>query len=118
MIKLVIAFVATSVLFFFLWLDSRENLAAEMERCNADKMAAVAAAEEITRAAQAANYEARLTQLAEIADRERRARELADDAREIAESRPVEVREVIRRVADANACITTVMPTELTDSLR
>ena len=107
-----------AVLLFFLWLDGRENLAAEVERCNADKMAAVAEAEAITRQATEANLQARLTELAEIAERERHARAIAEEARAIAESRPVEVREIIRRVADANACMDTDIPSVVLDELR
>jgi len=101
-----------------LYLDKRDDYASAVESCNSDKLAAVAEAERITRdtiEAAAARNIAAAEQQAEAA---RRARAIAEEARRQAEARPERVREVIRRVADADACIDTAVHGELVDSLR
>ena len=101
-----------------LYLDKRDDFAAQVEQCNADKLEAVAEAERITREAQEAAIQTRLTELARQVNAADEARRVAEAARREAESRPPEVREVIRRVSDANACLDTGMPDAVIDSLR
>jgi hypothetical protein len=107
-----------AALLFWLWLGVREDLAAEIERCNSDKLASIAAAEQITREAVSEAAERRLSQLRHQLTLEQNAREVAEETARLAESRPVEVREIIRRVADENLCLDTAVPDELVDALR
>lgn len=107
-----------AAMLFFFWLDGRENLAMETERCNTDKMTAVAEASEVARLAVVRASTAREKQLEAMAESERRARHIAEDARVAAESRPARVVEVIKRVAITDACINTAVPADLLDSLR
>lgn len=64
----------------WLWLEAREDLAAEIERCNADKLSAVAQAERITRTTQERAFEERIAQLERIADQRENARRIAETA--------------------------------------
>lgn len=105
------------VLFWF-WLGAREDLAAEIERCNVDKLASIAKAEQVAREATEAAHLRRITELESQAQRERKAREIAEAARIEAENRPVEVRTVIQRIADEHACLTTLIPDAVVDRLR
>lgn len=101
-----------------LYLDKRDDYAAQVDACNASKLVAIAEAEKITREtleAAAARKLAALERQRDSADRAREAAELA--AREASE-RPERVRTVIREVASANACLSTAMPVELLHSLR
>lgn len=101
-----------------LYMGAREDLAAEIERCNTEKLAAVQEATEALRDAQMAQYEARIAELEQMALDERKAREIAQEAARAAESRPEKVRTVIRRVADENACMDTSVPAPVLDELR
>jgi hypothetical protein len=114
---------ASSALLFWLWLGVRDDLAAEIERCNTDKEAAVAAAEEVTRIRLQEAFQERLRELEAQVRREARAREIAADAASQAESRAnramneaaVRIREIER---NANAslpekCAITVVPDDL-----
>lgn len=101
-----------------LYLDKRDDYAAQVETCNASKLAAVAEAEKITRESLEAATARRLSDMARQADAAERARQIAENARIEAESRPERVRTIIREVASANACLDTAMPVELLNSLR
>lgn len=103
---------------FWLLLETREDLGEERAQCNADKLAAVAAAEEALRNAQIESYEQRIADLEQIAADETRAREIAVEAARAAESRPERVRTVVREVASENSCIDTAVPDAVLDSLR
>jgi hypothetical protein len=101
-----------------LYLDKRDDLARSVEACNRDKMASVAEAEALARRAVSDSLSQRIRQLelnAAVADE---ARAVAELARIEAESRPERVREVVRRVANSDACIDLDIPAELVDSLR
>ena len=102
----------------WLYLGARDDLAAELERCNADKLAAVVEAEKVAREATEAAMAVRIAELARQAALERSAREIAERARAEAEARPERVRTVIRRVADVDACISADVPRAVIDSLR
>jgi hypothetical protein len=107
-----------AVLFFWFWHGARENTAEEIERCNADKIAAVQDAEAAVRSAMISNYEEKISEMERLLLRESRARQIAEEARMDAESRPPVVRTVIREVAGENACIDTAVPDAVLDSLR
>lgn len=105
-------------LIFWFWLGVRDDLAAEIERCNTDKLAAVLEAERIASQAQREAADERIIQLTRQVELEKKAAAIANDAAIAAEARPVEVREVIKRVSDANLCLDTAIPSELIDALR
>jgi len=107
-----------AILFYFLWQGVQEDLADEINACEMAKMAMVAEASEAARKAQGAAFAKQIRELRLLAQDAEDALKIAEDARLAAEARPPEVREVIRRVADANACLNTDMPVELVDSLR
>ena len=100
-----------------LYVDAKQDLAAEIERCNASKLSEELEAERAVSAAQKAAHEHQIREMLEIVDRQRRAKEIAVEAAELAESRPAQIRTIIKRVADEEACIRTVVPAELVDSL-
>ena len=110
-------YVAAAVLFWLL-LETKEELGAEISHCNTQKALAVAEAERITREALQTAMDERIAQLEEILASERNARAIAEAAKEEAESRLPEVREVIREVASEDACIDTTVPDAVLDSLR
>ena len=107
---------AGTALFFFMYLGLRDDLASEVEQCNTDKITAVAEAERVTREMLNEVHQNALAELARQTDRAERAREIAEEAARIAESRPPRVVEVIRESDDA--CLDAVIPADITDSLR
>lgn len=109
---------AAAALLMALYLSARDNLATEIEVCNTRVSAAAQAASEAARAAQASAHAESIAQLEKIVQAERQAREIAEQARDMAESRPDRVRTVIREVAGDNSCIDTAVPVELLNSLR
>ncbi len=119
-LKGTLAGLAGTLIFFGLWIKGIQDLAEERERCNTDKMAAVAEAERLTREFERQALQARLTALEQMVEDERAARDLADQARIIAEGRTMEVRTVIREVSDADpsSCLSQPVPSVIIDSLR
>lgn len=74
-----------AAVFFWLFLDAREDVAAAVERCNAQKLSAVAEAEKIARtaaeraaAAKLAQLEAQMAQETAAVDQEREKRAVAE----------------------------------------
>lgn len=110
-------YVAAALLFWLL-LEAREDLGAEIAQCNADKIEAVAEAERITREAMQIAMDERVAQLEARLWDESNARRIAEEARVEAESRLPEVRTIIREVASEDACIDTTVPDAVLDSLR
>ena len=105
-------------LLFWALLETREDLGEERAQCNADKLAAVAAAESTLREAEVAAYEDRIDQLEKLAADETAARAIAEEAARLAANQPERVRTVIREVASENSCIDTAVPDAVLDSLR
>jgi len=101
-----------------LYLDKRDDYASAVESCNASKLLAIAEAERLARETVASAAARKAIQLERQVEAANRAREIAEEAQREAESRPERVRTIIRRVADADACIDTAIPAELADSLR
>lgn len=66
---------------FWLLLEAREDIGEAVEKCNADKLLAVANAEKITRESVERAMASRLAQLARQRDAESRARALAEEGR-------------------------------------
>ena len=99
-----------------LYLELRDELASEVEQCNTDKIAAVAEAERVTRKMLEQAHQARMDQLARQTAAAERAREIAEEAARLAESRPPRVVEVIRESTDA--CLDTVVDPAVVRSLR
>ena len=107
---------AGTLMFFAMYLGIRDDLAAEVERCNTDKLAAVAAAERVARDAMAEAMGDALAERDRQLEAAERAREIAQEAARLAESRVPEVIEVIRESTDA--CITAAVPDNIVDRLR
>ena len=109
-----------AALVFWLWLGARDDLAAEVERCNADKLESIANAEAITRSALENAHSEQLAELARQVAAAERARAIADRARVEAEERPIETRTIIREVASADpeSCLNQPVPDSVIDSLR
>lgn len=105
---------------FVLWLDARDDLAAEIERCNADKLASIAEAERIVRTASKEAYEARLAELTRRAAKANEAREIAERAAQEARERTIETRTIVREIASADpeGCLNQPLPAVIIDSLR
>lgn len=109
---------AAALVLGWLWLGARDDVAAAIESCNTDKMRAISEAERITRETERAASDREILQLRQIISDAEKAREIAIRAAREAESRPVRVQEVVRRVADRDACIDLSLPDELVRSLR
>lgn len=104
---------------FFVWayLGVRDDLAAQRETCNTAVQASAREAEKVTREAERRGYEARLAQKDAQVASERKAREIADLARQEAESRPPVTRETIRREVDLNACLAAPVPAAIRSTI-
>ena len=109
-----------AAMMFWFWLEGRENLAKEVERCNTDKIATVAEAEAAARRAIQASYAQRLRDLELEAQNEREARALAEMARLEAESKPPITRTIVREIANADpeSCLNAAVPAAIIDSVR
>ena len=103
---------------FWLLLETKEDLGAEIAQCNADKMTAIAEAERVTRTALQDAMNREVARLEEILEAERNARMIAENRRLEAEARLPEVRTIIREVANEDACIDTSVPDAVLNSLR
>ena len=105
---------------FTLWLyiGAREDVAQQIELCNTQKITAVAEAERVARESLETAMAIRSQRLREIAEQEQSARLILQDRIDELESKPAEIREVIRSVADENVCIDAVVPAAIVDSLR
>ena len=95
----------------------KADVVREIEACNSSKLSEELEAEILVAAAQKDAHERQIQNMLEIVDRQRRAKEIALEAAELAESRPAKIRTIIERIADEEACISTVVPSELVDSL-
>ena len=103
----------------WLWLEAREDLAAEIERCNADKLSAIAEAERITRTTQERAFGERIAQLERIADQRENARRIAEtaarDAQEAVEGTQRRIDRLMQEArnappADPVACLNAAVP--------
>jgi len=110
-------YAAAAVLFWF-WIEAREDLAAQVEACNADKLRTVAEAEHVARQAEREAAARTVAELVRITEQTERARLAALRAAQLAESRPAEVREVIRRVTDPTGCLRSPVPAAVAERLR
>ncbi len=100
-----------------LWLDARDAVIEEREWCNTSKAEEVLEAEIAVADAQKAAHEREIQDMLEIVERARRAEAIARDAEELADSRPAKVRTIIERIADEDACISTVVPVDLVNGV-
>jgi len=117
-----------AAIIFWFWLEGKENLAREIERCNTDKMAAVAEAEALARTALQASLEQRLAELERMAQDAQIARNIAEAARLEAEAGAEDAQATIRRLmreAGENetvslemACLNTTVPADAISGLR
>lgn len=109
---------AAIALLFWLWLNARDDVASALEACNTRTAAAIAEAEKVTRETEREAAERQILELRALIESAENAREIAIQAAREAESRPVRVQEVVRRVADENLCIDLPLPAAVLDSLR
>ena len=100
-----------------LWLNARDAIIEEREGCNISKVEEALEASLVVADAQKAAHERELQEAFEIVERARRAEAIAREAAELADSRPAKVRTVIKRITDEEACIGTIVPTVLVDSV-
>lgn len=110
--------VMVNLLLFNAWVDAKSDVKAEIERCNTEKLQAVAEAREATMIAERDAYAELVAELEAIAADEARARAIAEEAARAAQDRPERVRTIIREVADENACMDTRIPDAVVRSLR
>lgn len=113
---------------FWLWLEGRDTLAAQVESCNTDKIRAVADAEKTVREALQGAQERERTAATERLRRATEAAERAVAARLEAEQRAERARATIRRLMQEmdtdepieieQACLAVELPADLVDSLR
>lgn len=125
MMKGLIVSVAVNAILGWLWLESREDLAAAIVQCNADKLAAVVEAEQITREALQSASDARI---AELEERHRQtenalltARDTAEDAAAEVASSEVRIRELeleasIDDIPDSTECLNVFIPSRVLHS--
>lgn len=109
---------AAIAVLFWLWIDTEKELAAEIERCNTDKLQSALEQERIARNALVNANAERVRQLEEQASRAIQARNIAEAARIEAEARPERVRTVIREVASEDGCVDSRVPERLAQCLR
>lgn len=107
-----------AAMMFWLLIDAKQDLAAEIESCNTRAETAAREATEAATEARIAAYERQLDEAEELRQHEVRARQIAVKAATEAQNRPERVRTVIREVASENACIDTAVPAAVLDSLR
>ena len=109
---------ALAALLLWAYIDAKSDIKAEQERCNSEKLEAVAEARRVVRDAEIAAMERHIDDLTKLVHDADQARLIAEEAAELARNKPAKVRTVIREVASANACIDTAVPAAVINSLR
>lgn len=107
-----------AALTLLLYLDKRGELAAEIQRCNADKLASIAEAERVTRETLERAHAEEMMTVRKREEAQARARELVDAALRDAASRPPRTERIVERVRDEDACVDTRVHGDLLDRLR
>jgi len=105
----------------WLWIGAKEDLASQIERCNAEKLESVAQAENTVRKASRAAYEARLAEMATQARREEKARQILAERLRAAQDRPAEIREVIKEIpreTNSSTCLDLPVPDPIIRRMR
>ena len=115
---------ALALTFFWLFLDAREDLAAERVQCNADKLATAQESSEIARKAQKESDDRRIAELARRAERAERAAAVQAEEVEASKQGQAELSAELERlklesfddddaeesIADSGACLNTYLP--------
>lgn len=110
---------ALALTFFWLFLDAREDLAAERVQCNADKLATAQESSEIARKAQKESDDRRIAELARQRDAAERAAAIAAEglaeeqqgkAELAAELKQLELDAFDEDLPDSNACLNVFVP--------
>lgn len=104
-----------AVIFFWLWIEAREDVATEVLACNASKLAEALESERVVRAAEKAASERERKRLQTALENAERAAEIAREAEALANERPERVKIVVRESNDA--CVNQPISDELRDSL-
>ena len=107
-----------AVLMFWFWLGARDQVIEERESCNADKLTSALESSELARTAMQKAAERRFEELEQLAYQADTARRIAELARIEAESRPAQIRTVVREVASVDACIDSRVPDRLLECVR
>ena len=119
---------AAAAVLLWLFIGAKSDIKAEIERCNTDKLRAVAEAENIARETLQESMDRRLRDLEAMAMAESAARRDAELARDMAESNANNAQDTIRRLMReaANdetttierACLNVDLPADALDGLR
>ncbi len=116
-----------AIAMFFFWLDGRENLAAEVSRCESSKLAAVLEAEELARKAVQDALSARIAQLERLAEQTDAAVGAARLERDQALVRAAEAQRIISELQESidnddapisTVCLVSDVPGAILDQLR
>ncbi len=111
------ASLAANLLLFGLWQGAEDELIREIGNCNAGILEDTIKRERLVAQAQLEAERARSRELERLREIDAKSIESARQAALEASARPAEVREVIKEVASANACIDIAMPDRLVDSV-
>lgn len=110
-----------AIILGWLWLETRDNLATEIERCNTSKVSAIAEASQMAREAEREAAQDEIVRLEAIAASQSKAREIVAQALRESEARGPVVREVVRNVPRselAAQCLDLPVPAAVFDSVR
>ncbi len=102
----------------WLYLGVRDDLAAEIERCNTDKMTSIAEAERVAREGVQSAWDKEREEVERRMEALTQARLIVDEALRTAANREPEIRRVVEKVRDEDACIDTVVPSAIVERLR
>jgi hypothetical protein len=107
-----------AALIFWFYLGARDQVIEERESCNADKLTTALESSELARTAIHEAAERRFAELEALAKDADNARRIAEAARLEAESRPAQIRTIVREVASVDACIDSPVPVRLLECVR
>jgi hypothetical protein len=107
-----------AAVFFWLYVGAKSDLKAEIESCNTRIAELAVDAEREAGIAREKALQRQIAELEAINTAQTEALGIAAEAASEAARRPERVRTVIKEVASANACIDTVVPAAVVDSLR
>lgn len=117
-----------AALIFWMWLGGREDLAAEVERCNSDKLLAIAQAEQVARQALQDAQDAHQRELARLAVEAQGAVNESREGREAALRKAAAAQRIIDELTRtienehnapiAQVCLRADVPVTILDGLR
>lgn len=102
----------------WLFIGAKADLAAEVEACNTRAETAAREAVEATKEAQIAAYERQIAEISLLHRKEADARLIAEQAAREAQNAPERVRTIVKELKVENACLDSIVPDPILDSLR